>query len=373
MTQPGNVVNIKDAFLCTPSPQEVEDLIMSALLDRLSTHLFSAVRVIGVVVVLLCVSANAQTQHLRLVSTPWSPFTNSPGKARFALDLVHSALQRIGITAETTIVEESRLTPALLNKEFDGSAALWTEQQRERVLLYSQAYMENRLILVGSKNSDVSATSLSALKGKKIAIVEGYAYGDDVKIGNNEPTYVLTRGEEDSVAKVLNGDVDYTLMDQLVVEYLIANYGTDARTRLAFGSAPLIKRSLHFAIRRDLPDAASIINRFNAELRKMIADKSYNRLLHLDWIEADVDGDGKVEYVPLTDKAGPNAPDHGYELFSRSRDVREPQPSSNSKARFYFGGKVYQGWQSVPEVYKNPEPGNARTGGATVTFFHFTF
>jgi polar amino acid transport system substrate-binding protein len=346
---------------------------MSALLDRFSTHLFSAVRVIAVVGVLLCVSANAQTQHLRLVSTPWSPFTNSPGKARFALYLVNSALQRIGITAETTIVAESRLTPALLNKEFDGSAALWTEQQRERVLLYSQAYMENRLILVGSKNSDVSATSLSALKGRKIAIVEGYAYGDDVKIGNNEPTYVLTRGEEDSVAKVLNGDVDYTLMDQLVVEYLISNYGSDARARLAFGSTPLIKRSLHFAIRRDLPDAASIISRFNAELRKMIADKSYNRLLHLDWIEADVDGDGKVEYVPLTDRPGPNAPEHGYELFSRSRDVREPQPSSNSKARFYFGGKVYQGWQSVPDVYKNPEPGNARTGGATVTFFHFTF
>src|SRR5215813_8911611 len=27
LTQPGNVVNIMDAFLCTPSPQEVEDLI----------------------------------------------------------------------------------------------------------------------------------------------------------------------------------------------------------------------------------------------------------------------------------------------------------------------------------------------------------
>ena len=54
--------------------------------------------------------AAAQGRQLQLVSTAWSPFTNAPGQARFALDLVDVALERVGITAETVIVDEARLT-----------------------------------------------------------------------------------------------------------------------------------------------------------------------------------------------------------------------------------------------------------------------
>ena len=49
------------------------------------------------------VSAQSSTA-LTLVSTEWPPFTNAPGKPRFALDLVEAAFGRIGVTAKTTIV-----------------------------------------------------------------------------------------------------------------------------------------------------------------------------------------------------------------------------------------------------------------------------
>ena len=183
--------------------------------------------------------AAAQGRQLQLVSTAWSPFTNAPGQARFALDLVGVALERVGITAETVIVDEARLTPLLLSGEVDGSAALWQDTERERALIYSQPYLENRLILVGRQGSDVSATSLAGLAGKRIALVAGYAYGEGVETTDG-PTYVGSDSEEDSVVKLLNGEVDYTLMDDLVVQYLINNHGEEARTRLAFGSAPLL-------------------------------------------------------------------------------------------------------------------------------------
>ena len=54
----------------------------------------------GVLVALLLVAGafvvSGQTPTLRLVSTPWSPFTNEAGKPRFALDLVDAAFGRIG-------------------------------------------------------------------------------------------------------------------------------------------------------------------------------------------------------------------------------------------------------------------------------------
>ena len=319
-------------------------------------------------IIAIPIIAAAQDRQLQLVSTGWSPFTNAPGQPRFALDLVEEALERMGITAETVIVDEASLTSSLLSGEFDGSAALWKDAERERALIYSQPYLENRLILVGRQGSDVTATALADLAGKRIALVAGYAYGGSVETTDG-PIFVGSNSEEDSVTKLLNGEADYTLMDELVIQYLIRNHGEEARTRLAFGSTPLLTRSLHLAVRRSLPDAESIISRFNAELRGMIADRSYHRLLHLDWIRANVDGDGRREYVPHADQTGPRPPERSYLLFATG----SPTPESRTTRRFYFGGNVYEGWSTVPERYKTPDFTRPDPGRHTIRIFTFRF
>ena len=50
------------------------------------------------------------------------------------------------------------------------------------------------------------------------------------------------RTEEDSLKQLLDGAVDYTLMDELVVQYIVSNYPEQARTRLQLGSTPLLTR-----------------------------------------------------------------------------------------------------------------------------------
>src|SRR5262245_59964495 len=91
----------------------------------------------------------AQGNQLRLVSTAWPPFTNVPGQPRFALDLVEAALGRFKVTTTTVIVDAEKYTSSLLSGQFDGSAAAWKDAERERIMLFSQPYLENRLILVG--------------------------------------------------------------------------------------------------------------------------------------------------------------------------------------------------------------------------------
>lgn len=313
-------------------------------------------------------TATAQERQLLLGSTLWSPFTDEHGAPRFALDLVEEALKRIGISAGTIIVEEGTLTPALVSGKFDGSAALWKNTERERTLLYSQPYLENRLILVGRRGSDVSARSLADLAGKRIALVTGYAYGEAVRTAEGL-ILVASHDGDDSIAKLLRGDVDYTLMDDLVIQFLLRDHAESARTRLAFGSTPVVTRSLHLAVQRSLPDAERIISRFNAELGDMIAERSYHRLLQLDWIRADVDGDGRREYVPHDDHIGPRQPKHAYELFATA----SPNLDFNATPRFYFGGDIYEGWSAVPDQYKalpdnmRPEP-RRTTRLFTITF-----
>jgi polar amino acid transport system substrate-binding protein len=291
------------------------------------------------------------TTELKLVSTPWPPFTNPPGSPRFALDLVEEALGRGSITARTTIVEPARFTALLLSGEFDGSAAAWKNDERAKVLLYSQPYLENRLILVGRKGTDVAAPTLVALARKRVAIVEGYAYGDIETMG---PVFVPAHSEEDSISRLLAGTVDYVLMDELVVQYILDHYAKEAKSKLALGPTPLLIRPLHLAVRRTLPDAESIISRFNSQLRNMIADRTYHRLLHVAWIRADVDGDGIEELVPQSDRAGPAPPKSSYSLFAERPSPTEPIVPDMNKPGFYVGGTTYPDWAAVPDKYKIP-------------------
>jgi len=319
---------------------------------------------LGVATASLVISA--QSAPLALVSTAWPPFTNAPGQPRFALDLVEAALGRVSVTAKTTIVSAAQFTPSLVGGRYDGSAAAWKDAERERALVFSQAYLENRLVLIGRRGANVSAKTMADLKGKRVAIVEGYAYGDTIETSG--PVFVRSRSEEDSLSRLLDGGVEYTLMDELVVQYIVSNYPKESGARLQIGSTPLLKRELYFAIRRSRPDAESIVNKFNAQIRGMIADRTYHRLLHVDWIQADVNGDGATEYVPQSDRPGPSEPQRSYLLFSTSEPTA---PRSPTKPGFYIGGTIYSDWASVPQSYKTSNSDKPDPRGSTASIFTF--
>ena len=179
-----------------------------------------------------------------------------------------------------------------------------------------------------------------------------------------------SNGEEDSLRLLLNGEVDFTLMDELVVNYIVDHHATEARDRLQFGAKPLLMRPLHFVVRRDRIDAQSIVNRFNAQLRVMITDRTYHRLLHVAWIRTDLDGDGVPEYVPQSDRSGPAEPARSYDLFSTAQPP--PDPATTPK-RYFFGGAIYNGWSSVPDRYKVPDPQQPDPNRPVARIFTFTW
>jgi polar amino acid transport system substrate-binding protein len=308
-------------------------------------------RKIAVLLVLIAAGAvlpAAQNRSLRFVSPVRPPFTDAAPKPRFALDLVEAALQRINVSATTTLVPNGEYGNALLNGSYDGTAVAWRDSARETALLFSEPYLENRLVLAGRKGADVSAKTLADLKGNSIAIINGYAYGDENLTAG--PRWVRTNGEPDSLRMLLDGQVDYVLMDELVVQYIVNDYPEEARTRLSIGTLPLLIRPVHLALHRSLPDAAAIIKGFNAQIRQMILDRTYHKLLHVDWIYTDVDGDGRKELISADDQAGKTAPQRAYNLFSQSG--AEAQLRTAEQERYFFGGAVYSGWSAVPDKYK---------------------
>ena len=287
----------------------------------------------------------SQSTTLRLASDAWPPFTDVESKPAFALNLVSEALARRQVNAHTEILSFTEVIQEIRSGKFDGSAALWHSPERAEFLLYSEPYLENRLILVGKKGSNVDYKNFSELKGKRIAVVESYAYGD-LGEGANDIELVAGKSDQQNLERLLKGEADYMLVDALLIEYVLKYQSEDAAKYLEIGTNTMLKRSLYFAIRRDFPGADMIIRNFSAEIKKMIADGSYNRILQLNWIASDVDGDGRTELVLSGDAAGTNEPVHSYTVMSPAGST------ANDSNRYYIEGSDYEDWERVPEKYK---------------------
>lgn len=297
--------------------------------------------------VFLSMTLFSQTQSLNLSSDVWPPFTDVNEEKSLALDIVEEALARDSIVVNYIILEFDEVMEKIKNGESDGSAALWKSEKREEMMLFSNAYLENQLILVGRKGSDVDVTSFDEMKDTRIGVVEDYAYGDELEGGENNQV-IYGESDQQNLERLLSMQVDYILVDALLIQYMLKYQINDVTELLEIGEVPLISKSLHLAIRNDVQDAESIIENFNKAITTMIADGSYNEILELNWIRADVDGDGELELILAGDKAGTTAPDNTY-------NIQYSDPAARSD-RYYVDGKMYNSWSEVPNQYKVPTP-----------------
>jgi polar amino acid transport system substrate-binding protein len=333
--------------------------------------------IIALLTVLGCASANPRqatstadahtsSETLHLVASSWPPFADRVDRPRVAIDLVTAALARAGYIANTEVLSLEQVMEGLQAGRYDGSTSLWKSEEREQFLLYSEPYLENRLLLVARKGSVVSATSFKDLPGKKIGIVEGYAYGPELEQAT-EPNFVRGASSEENLRALLRGELDYVLADALVIHHLAHQHPKETEAQLELGENTLLTRTLHLTVRKDRPHAQEILERFNRELAQMLRDGSYHEALRVDWIHADIDGDGVLEMVAAGDEVGTEAPRTGFKVVGTPGGaVSDHQPSN---ARFVVKGVAYDSWDAVPAEYKRDpvsplgaNPGTLRAG-----------
>lgn len=287
--------------------------------------------------------AIAQTNSIQLSSDVWPPFTNVEGEKSIALDIVAEALQSIDISVDYHIIDFEDVMDGIASGTYDGSGALWLEKSREETMLFSDPYLQNQLILVGRKGSNVLVKAISEFKGKRIGVVENYAYGDFLEDDKNNQI-IYGESDQQNLERLLSEQIDYFLVDALLIQYLLKYQLNDVSEFLEIGKNPLVTKSLHLAIRKDVPDADQIITQFNTAISGMIADGSYNEILGLNWISADIDGDGIIELVFVGNEAGKTAPDNSYNVLYSD--------TSQQAQVFYVNGKKYNSWDDVPQQNK---------------------
>ncbi|MFT3924625.1 MAG: transporter substrate-binding domain-containing protein [Myxococcales bacterium] len=311
-------------------------------------------------------------EKLSLVASSFPPFVDSADNPRVAIDLVTTALARAGYIADTEVTSLDDVISGLREGRYAGSSALWRSEEREQFLLYSQPYLENRLLLVARKGTEVGAQHLGELMGKKVGIVEGYAYGPELEQAK-EPVFVRGPSTEDNLRALLRGELDYVLADALLIHHIAHQHPEQTAAKLALGEHTLLTRSLHLTLRKDLPNASTILQRFNEALRQMLHDGSYHEALRVDWIHADVDGDGVLEMVASGDEVGAEPPRTGYRVTTLPGSGGPSSDQHPSNARFVVKGVPYGSWDQIPPEYKrNPaSPMGSNPGTLRTSIFEF--
>jgi len=289
----------------------------------------------------------AQNPTLKLASDEWPPFSSSGDNNGVAITLVNYALQQMKVKHDFVITSFDSVLTGLNTGKYDGSAALWKTPERESYLLFSEPYLQNQLILVGKKGSNINILTSDGLSGKKVGIVSNYAY-DNTFLDQQDIHFVKSVSDQENLEKLLSGKIDYMLVDALLIEYLKKYQANDVNKYLEVGSHPFQRKSLYFAVSKSNPDAQNIINNFNREIRKMMRNGTYNKILNLDWVEVDVDNDGIAEIVGRNSAGGNTAPVSAY-------NVDSTDTHSNVQPGYIVDGIKYNSWDNVPEEYKKIE------------------
>lgn len=297
---------------------------------------------------------SAQTTQITLASDIWPPFTNKPGETAVASEIVKTALNRNSTAVKQRIARFDLVMKGIEEGAFQGSPALWKTEEREEKMIFSEPYLYNQLILVGRKGSDVSFENLNQVNGR-IGLVTGYSYDLDLE-ESSEREWVMNENDQANLLALLKGEIDYMLVDALLIAYLKSYQAEDARTHLEIGDVPMGVYGLHLAIRKDVEGADELIEKFNESIAEMQSDGTYNRILRLNWISADVDGDGTMEMIP--GKNAGSMPQSSYALL----------PGSASSGNVVYEGQNLS-WEELPDDIKRT--GINQADVEQVTFFSF--
>lgn len=309
-------------------------------------------------------------QQLKIVADYWPPFTTGQKGQRMAADLVEKALTNAGIIHKTQILPWKDVLTGIKSAKYDAIIGAWKSKERESYLLFSKPYLENRIKLVGRIDNKIDFKSLGQLAGKKIGVVEDYAYGPEVS-DNKKIIRVTGATLAGNIKKLIAKKLDYILADSIVAQAMKEFLPKDVRNKLIVYEQAVVIKSLHFALRKNYPGGKTILEKFNNSISKMIADGSYNKILGFSWVLADTNSDGIYEYI-AGDNVNPDSIDPALEHFAY-QVFSEEEPNSKSLAKspllkYRILNQSYDSWheaeKAMQKAYKEGVSPHEDTSGS---------
>lgn len=227
----------------------------------------------------LAYSSLVHAETLRMVAADWPPYVSRdlPGNG-IIVAIVTEALTRDGQQTELRIDNWPRALEGIKIGVFDLVAGTWKDAEREAFLVYSDAIIENEIILVTLSERFIQYNELDDLQGLFIGVESDYAYQADF-LQHQNLIRLERRNLIQNIHGLLEGEIDVVIADRLAFMHAVNSYLPGSRHRFRILDKPLEIKSLHLGISRKLNDHEQILESFNSQLQEMRNDGSYATIM----------------------------------------------------------------------------------------------
>ena len=220
----------------------------------------------------------------------WPPYSDQGlPQQGLAVDLVTTALQRAGHRTRVRVDTLDRILEGGRIGVYDVFATPWYSEARDQYLAFSDPYLDSRIRFIMRRDRNFEFNDFDDLQGMMIGVVKDYAY--DEKFNESRDLIKISeRNLIQNLLKLLQGRLDLTLDDELVLQYEINRYLPNSRDELEMLPEPLAVRGIHIGVSRENPKHAQIVADFNKAIVEMKKDGSYDRIVakHKTYIDKPV-------------------------------------------------------------------------------------
>jgi PAS domain S-box-containing protein len=204
--------------------------------------------------------------------TDWPPFDFAEkGEAKgYTIDHIKLVGEKVGLRFEfVNGYSWAQLMEMLKNRELDILPTMGDSPERRTFTLFTRHYMTNPTsIIVRDTVADVH--NLEDLKGKRVAIVDGYYYAKTVSKKYPEIEVIPVKGFLDGLETVIHGSADAFVGSQTVVDYTIKKHflaGLKIVGRSGIDDPE--KSKMKIGVRKDMAILVAILNKGMAALTEV--------------------------------------------------------------------------------------------------------
>jgi polar amino acid transport system substrate-binding protein len=280
----------------------------------------------------------ADREAVNLGNEPWPPYVLSGEQKGTAEQIVCEALDRAGWGCDIQRGDWEETLQRAVSGDLDGIAALWHTDERADSLLFSRAYLTNRLVPVVLTDNGLDIKAIDKLSGLRVVTEVKVAYGDELKAALDRLRVVEVRGVDNALRAVQNDEADVALVDELAARDFVSR--TNAGN-LTIGQTALSYRELYFAVSKKHPNSKEVIDAFNLAYQSMLKDGTVNRILDIEWVVTDLKFDGVPDFIhrggDFTVEAG--SAQSVYPIGQKDYQMIRQPGFNSSNANFQVQGK----------------------------------
>lgn len=215
---------------------------------------------------------------LTLAASEYPPYMSSQmSNGGVAVAIVREAFRRAGYSAKTIYLPWARAVSEARDGHLDGIVGLWITPERQRVFLFSQAFLDNHIGFFKRRDDGIRYRALADLKPYTIGIVRGYANSETFDAARLKTDETLS--DASNLAKLAAHHIDLALIDRGVANYLLDGSLAALAPKLEWLPPAVVVYPMHLGIAKRQPQAAKRIQDFNRGLDAMRQDGTLDKML----------------------------------------------------------------------------------------------